>query len=278
MDRSPVVHLILGLLALFLASAAAFAQEDAAAKLVPRPGRRVSRHRPCRVHAGPVETPRRGHDHLCRPFDLCDRDAGRRADRHRLQRPLRCKSAAARCHDEQGAPHALHRRPGSQGSNTSCAAGIRMADRPDMRSWSTMSSSATCRPTSAAAARWRPTATPSSSSRSRASASAISAICTIGWRMPTTPPIGRLDIVMVPIDGGMTQSLANMREITDRLHSSIVLPMHRHSTPIGEFTSMMGEEFEVDFRSSRSLLGDFARPAAPADDHRAGRCMTRPAA
>ena len=65
--------------------------------------------------------------------------------------------------------------------------------------------------------------------------------------------IGRLDIVMVPIDGGMTQSLANMREITDRLHSSIVLPMHRHSTPIGEFTSMMGEEFEVDFRSTRSL-------------------------
>ena len=65
--------------------------------------------------------------------------------------------------------------------------------------------------------------------------------------------IGRLDIVMVPIDGGMTQSLANMREITDRLHSSIVLPMHRHSTPIAEFTSMMGEEFDVDFRSSRSL-------------------------
>ena len=58
---------------------------------------------------------------------------------------------------------------------------------------------------------------------------------------------------MVPIDGGMTQSLANMREITDRLHSSIVLPMHRHSTPIAEFTSMMGEEFDVDFRSSRSL-------------------------
>ena len=65
--------------------------------------------------------------------------------------------------------------------------------------------------------------------------------------------IGRLDIVMVPIDGGMTQSLANMREITNRLHSSIVLPMHRHSTPIGEFTSMMGEAFEVDFRSGRSL-------------------------
>jgi L-ascorbate metabolism protein UlaG (beta-lactamase superfamily) len=65
--------------------------------------------------------------------------------------------------------------------------------------------------------------------------------------------IGRLDIVMVPIDGGMTQSLANMREITDRLYSSMVLPMHRHATPIREFTSMMGEEFDVDFRDSRSL-------------------------
>ena len=83
--------------------------------------------------------------------------------------------------------------------------------------------------------------------------------------------IGRLDIVMVPIDGGMTQSLANMREITDRLHSSIVLPMHRHSTPIGEFTGMMGEEFEVEFREQPIALGNAARPAAPPDDHRAGR-------
>ena len=45
---------------------------------------------------------------------------------------------------------------------------------------------------------------------------------------------------MVPIDGGMTQSLANMREIADRLDASIVLPMHRHATPIGAFTAMLG--------------------------------------
>src|SRR5690349_19158711 len=50
--------------------------------------------------------------------------------------------------------------------------------------------------------------------------------------------IGRLDILMVPIDGGMTQSLGSMSEITERLWSSMVLPMHRHSTPIGEFTAM----------------------------------------
>lgn len=65
--------------------------------------------------------------------------------------------------------------------------------------------------------------------------------------------IGRLDVVMVPVDGGMTQSLANMSEITTRLYTSIVLPMHRHSTPLGEFLAMMGEGFEVDYRASRSL-------------------------
>jgi len=65
--------------------------------------------------------------------------------------------------------------------------------------------------------------------------------------------IGRLDIVMVPVDGGMTQSLANMSEITTRLYSSIVLPMHRHSTPMGEFLAMMGEGYAVDYRPGRSF-------------------------
>ena len=76
--------------------------------------------------------------------------------------------------------------------------------------------------------------------------------------------IGRLDIVMVPIDGGMTLSLPTMSEITTRLHSSIVLPMHRHSTPIGEFTAMMGENFAVEFRDSRSLTVSVGNlPARP---------------
>lgn len=65
--------------------------------------------------------------------------------------------------------------------------------------------------------------------------------------------IGRLDIVMVPVDGGMTQSLANMSEITTRLSSSIVLPMHRHSTPMGEFLAMMGNSYAVDYRAERSF-------------------------
>ncbi|MGB3502990.1 MAG: MBL fold metallo-hydrolase [Mesorhizobium sp.] len=65
--------------------------------------------------------------------------------------------------------------------------------------------------------------------------------------------IGRLDILMVPVDGGMTQSLVDMSTIARRLYSSVILPMHRHSTPIGEFISLMGEGFATDFRSERSL-------------------------
>ena len=65
--------------------------------------------------------------------------------------------------------------------------------------------------------------------------------------------IGRLDVVMVPIDGGMTLSIDAMTEITTRLYSSVVLPMHRNATPIGEFLGMMGEGFAVDFRDSPSF-------------------------
>lgn len=65
--------------------------------------------------------------------------------------------------------------------------------------------------------------------------------------------IGRLDVVMVPVDGGMTQSLERMTEITTRLQSSIVLPMHRHSTPMSEFLGLLGDAYAVEFREGRSL-------------------------
>ncbi|MBE0692952.1 MAG: MBL fold metallo-hydrolase, partial [Aquamicrobium sp.] len=65
--------------------------------------------------------------------------------------------------------------------------------------------------------------------------------------------IGRLDILMVPIDGGMTLSVDAMSEISKRLFSSLILPMHRHATPIGEFTARMGETFDVKFSGERSV-------------------------
>ena len=65
--------------------------------------------------------------------------------------------------------------------------------------------------------------------------------------------IGRLDIVMVPVDGGMTMSVEAMSEIATRLFSSIILPMHRHATPIAAFTGRMGETFDVRFSDARSF-------------------------
>ncbi len=65
--------------------------------------------------------------------------------------------------------------------------------------------------------------------------------------------IGRLDIVMVPIDGTFTLSLGGMSEITRRLRSSIVLPMHRFATPLSDFLARMNGQFEMDIRPERSF-------------------------
>jgi len=65
--------------------------------------------------------------------------------------------------------------------------------------------------------------------------------------------IGRLDIVMVPIDGTYTMSLDGVSEITRRLRSSVVLPMHRFATPLEEFMRLIGQQFEIDQRPERTL-------------------------
>src|SRR4030081_469599 len=65
--------------------------------------------------------------------------------------------------------------------------------------------------------------------------------------------IGRLDIVMVPIDTTSTMSIACVSEITKRLRSSVVLPMHRFATPLEEFMRLIGQQFEIDQRSERTL-------------------------
>ena len=65
--------------------------------------------------------------------------------------------------------------------------------------------------------------------------------------------IGRLDIVMVPIDGTYTMSLDGVSEITKRLRASVVLPMHRFMTPLDEFMRKIGQDFAIDVRAERTL-------------------------
>ncbi|MBN9004281.1 MAG: MBL fold metallo-hydrolase [Rhizobiales bacterium] len=65
--------------------------------------------------------------------------------------------------------------------------------------------------------------------------------------------IGRLDIVMVPIDGTYTMSLAGMAEIVRRLRSSVVLPMHRFGTPLAQLLGQLRGQFAIDQRAERTL-------------------------
>ena len=65
--------------------------------------------------------------------------------------------------------------------------------------------------------------------------------------------IGRLDIVMVPVDGGLTLSHDAMTGIARRLQSSILLPMHRRGAPISSFIEMMGDKFLVDYVNADSF-------------------------
>jgi L-ascorbate metabolism protein UlaG (beta-lactamase superfamily) len=65
--------------------------------------------------------------------------------------------------------------------------------------------------------------------------------------------IGRLDILMVPIDGTYTMSLDGISDITRRLRASVVLPMHRFMTPLDDFMRRIGQQFAIDSHSERTL-------------------------
>jgi L-ascorbate metabolism protein UlaG (beta-lactamase superfamily) len=76
--------------------------------------------------------------------------------------------------------------------------------------------------------------------------------------------IGRLDILMVPIDGTYTMSLSGVSDITRRLRAAVVLPMHRFATPLDEFMRLIGQQFEIDRRSERTLkISRDTLPSAP---------------
>ncbi|MBS8228091.1 MBL fold metallo-hydrolase [Vannielia litorea] len=66
--------------------------------------------------------------------------------------------------------------------------------------------------------------------------------------------LGRLDVVMAPVDGGMTVDLVTMQRIVSRLRSSIVLPMHWFSGySLERFLEGMAGEFAIDRRVGSSL-------------------------
>ena len=58
--------------------------------------------------------------------------------------------------------------------------------------------------------------------------------------------IGRLDVVMVPVDGGYTMRLEDMAGVVKRLRSSVVIPMHWFSAEsLQAFLAAMTPDFSV---------------------------------
>lgn len=66
--------------------------------------------------------------------------------------------------------------------------------------------------------------------------------------------IGRLDVVMVPVDGGYTLPRDMMVRIVDRLRSSVVIPMHWFSRfALNAFLEEVQDSFVIDRRDSSFL-------------------------
>ena len=61
--------------------------------------------------------------------------------------------------------------------------------------------------------------------------------------------IGRLDVVMAPVDGGLTLPLPEMIALLKHVRSAIVIPMHWFSIgSLQAFVVGMGDEFRIDVR------------------------------
>lgn len=67
--------------------------------------------------------------------------------------------------------------------------------------------------------------------------------------------LGRLDVVMVPVDGGYTMSLDAMLRVVERLKSAIIIPMHWFSGySLERFLDGLPEGFAVDRRNGPELV------------------------
>lgn len=66
--------------------------------------------------------------------------------------------------------------------------------------------------------------------------------------------LGRVDVLMVPVDGGYTMDLASMMRVVSRLRSSVVLPMHWFSgASLEAFLARMEGEFAIDRRADSAM-------------------------
>lgn len=64
--------------------------------------------------------------------------------------------------------------------------------------------------------------------------------------------IGRLDVLMVPVDGGLTMGADSMSRIVKRLRSALILPMHQPSG-LKQFLTMFEGQFQIAYASDQVI-------------------------
>jgi L-ascorbate metabolism protein UlaG (beta-lactamase superfamily) len=67
--------------------------------------------------------------------------------------------------------------------------------------------------------------------------------------------IGRMDVVMAPVDGNYTLDLDGMVEVLQSLHAQTIIPMHFFNTyTLERFLARMRQAYRVDFNETPSLV------------------------
>ena len=66
--------------------------------------------------------------------------------------------------------------------------------------------------------------------------------------------LGRMDVVMAPVDGGMTLDLDTMTKVLKRLRASVVIPMHWFGRyTLDRFLADMSDQFAIERTGKHSL-------------------------
>ncbi|SEK24904.1 L-ascorbate metabolism protein UlaG, beta-lactamase superfamily [Roseovarius azorensis] len=66
--------------------------------------------------------------------------------------------------------------------------------------------------------------------------------------------LGRMDVVMAPVDGGYTMAIENMMNVLRRVKASIVIPMHWFAdASLGRFLAGMEEDFAIERPGSSEI-------------------------
>jgi len=77
--------------------------------------------------------------------------------------------------------------------------------------------------------------------------------------------IGRVDVVMAPVDGNMTLDLDGMVEVLQAIKAQVIIPMHSFSAyTLDRFLARMRQDYRIDTNETPSLVvSKTTLPAAP---------------